>query len=284
MEILSKKFRDIQCNSEYEELRRVILCEPQFMTIRDVINETQEYYKHENINIDRAIQQHNQFCQLLNEHGIEVIKLSPSKQYPEQVFTRDIGFTIGQNIFTAEMAADIRQGEEHELKKWLESEQISYHALSEDSIEGGDVIVDGQNLYVGISSRTNKASIQELTRLLPGYEILPISLNQRYLHLDCVFNIISPEEALIFPEAIDQITVNMLSSRFDLIEVTEKEQFTLGTNVLSIGRKKVFSLMGNHDVNNRLRERGYHVIEVDITEIIKSGGSFRCCTLPILRG
>ncbi|WNS77852.1 dimethylarginine dimethylaminohydrolase family protein [Domibacillus sp. DTU_2020_1001157_1_SI_ALB_TIR_016] len=284
MEILSKKFGNIQCNNEYDELHRVILCEPQFMTIRDVINETQEYYKHENININRAIQQHAQFCHLLNEHGIEVIKLSPSKQYPEQVFTRDIGFTIGQNIFTAEMAADIRQGEEHELKKWLESEQISYHALSEDSIEGGDVIVDGHNLYVGISSRTNKASIQELTRLLPGYEILPISLNQRYLHLDCVFNIISPEEALIFPQAIDQITVNMLSSRFDLIEVTEKEQFTLGTNVLSIGRKKVFSLMGNHDINNRLRERGYHVIEVDITEIIKSGGSFRCCTLPILRG
>ncbi|WP_050182841.1 dimethylarginine dimethylaminohydrolase family protein [Domibacillus robiginosus] len=284
MKTLSKKLGNIQCNNEYEELRRVILCEPQFMTIRDVINETQEYYKHENININRAIQQHTQFCQLLNEHGIEVIKLSPSPQYPEQVFTRDIGFTIGQNIFIAEMAADIRQGEEHELKKWLESEQISYHALSENSIEGGDVIVDGHNLYVGISSRTNKASIQELTRLLPEYEILPISLNQRYLHLDCVFNIISPEEALIFPEAIDQITVNMLSSRFDLIEVTEKEQFTLGTNVLSIGRKKVFSLMGNHNVNTRLRERGYHVIEVDITEIIKSGGSFRCCTLPILRG
>jgi N-dimethylarginine dimethylaminohydrolase len=254
------------------------------MTIRDVINETQEHYKHENINIDRAIQQHSQFCQLLNEHGIEVIKLPPSQQYPEQVFTRDIGFTIGQKIFTAEMAADIRQGEEYELKKWLESEHISYHILSENSIEGGDVIVDGNTLYIGISSRTNEASVQEITRLLPGYEIIPISLNQRYLHLDCVFNIISPEEALIFPEAIDQTTVNMLSSRFHLIEVTEKEQFTLGTNVLSIGRKKVFSLMENHDVNNRLRERGYHVIEVDITEIIKSGGSFRCCTLPILRG
>lgn len=284
MEIFSKNNNDIQCNNEYEELHRVILCEPKFMAIRDVINETQEHYKHENINIDRAIQQHNQFCELLSEHGIEVIKLPPSQKYPEQVFTRDIGFTIGQRIFAAEMAADIRQGEEYELKKWLELEGISYHILSENSIEGGDVIVDGNNIYVGISSRTNEASIQELTHLLPEYEIIPISLNQRYLHLDCVFNIISPEEALIFPEAIDQTTVNMLSSRFHLIEVTEKEQFTLGTNVLSIGQKKVFSLMGNEDVNNQLRERGYHVIEVDITEIIKSGGSFRCCTLPILRG
>ncbi|WP_368896749.1 arginine deiminase-related protein, partial [Priestia megaterium] len=27
----------------------------------------------------------------------------------------------------------------------------------------------------------------------------------------------------------------------------------------------------------------YKVIEVDISEIIKSGGSFRCCTMPLER-
>jgi N-dimethylarginine dimethylaminohydrolase len=65
--------------------------------------------------------------------------------------------------------------------------------------------------------------------------------------------------------------------------VSEEEQFTLGTNVLSIGNKKVLSLPVNKNVNKELRDRGFEVIEVDITEIIKSGGSFRCCTLPILR-
>jgi N-dimethylarginine dimethylaminohydrolase len=57
----------------------------------------------------------------------------------------------------------------------------------------------------------------------------------------------------------------------------------MGTNVLSIGDRKIISLPVNKNVNKQLRDRGYEVIEVDITEIIKSGGSFRCCTLPILR-
>jgi N-dimethylarginine dimethylaminohydrolase len=57
----------------------------------------------------------------------------------------------------------------------------------------------------------------------------------------------------------------------------------MGTNVLSIGNKKIISLPVNQDVNSQMRNRGYEVLEVDITEIIKSGGSFRCCTMPILR-
>jgi N-dimethylarginine dimethylaminohydrolase len=54
--------------------------------------------------------------------------------------------------------------------------------------------------------------------------------------------------------------------------------------VLSIGNKKILSLPVNKQVNKQLRNRGFEVIEVDITERIKSGGSFRCCSLPFLRG
>ena len=69
----------------------------------------------------------------------------------------------------------------------------------------------------------------------------------------------------------------------NLIEVSESEQFTMGTNVLSIGQKRVFSLPMNRDVNYQIRQHGYEVLEVDFSEIIKSGGSFRCCSMPIVR-
>ncbi|WP_407407226.1 dimethylarginine dimethylaminohydrolase family protein, partial [Peribacillus sp.] len=105
----------------------------------------------------------------------------------------------------------------------------------------------------------------------------------KYLHLDCIFNILSPTEALVFPDALTKKELDFLGSRYNLIEVNGDEQFTLGTNVLSIGNKKLFSLPCNKKVNKQLRERGYEVIEVDISEIIKSGGSFRCCTMPLLR-
>jgi N-dimethylarginine dimethylaminohydrolase len=271
------------CMSEYDVLKRVILCQPQYMTIRDVINETQKHFKNEGIHIERALEQHGEFVKTLKEHGVEVILLPYHKKYPEQVFTRDIGFTLGQTIFVAKMATDIRAGEEDVLKQWLEDEEISYFNLAEELIEGGDVIIDQETIYVGLSNRTDLKAAEQLQRLLNQYKVIPIPFKEKYLHLDCVFNVVSPEVALIYPNALTKEDIDLFSSRYDLIEVSEEEQFQLGTNVLNIGNKQILSLPVNKNVNTQLRNRGFTVIEVDITEIIKSGGSFRCCTLPILR-
>ncbi|MCJ8006477.1 dimethylarginine dimethylaminohydrolase family protein [Lederbergia wuyishanensis] len=271
------------CDTEYETLHKVILCQPKHMEIKEVINETQKQYKEENIDSDLATTQHREFIRSLEQQGVDVILIPPSKKYPEQVFTRDIGFTIGNTLFVAEMASDIRLGEEEILKNILMGKGIQVQDLTTGIIEGGDVIIDKNTVYIGISSRTNSKAVEQLKKHLTDYEIVPIPFKEKYLHLDCVFNILSPDEALYFPEALEQKTIEFLKTRFRLIEVSKDEQFTLGTNVLSIGKKRVFSLPINKDVNRKLKENGFEVIEVDISEIIKSGGSFRCCTLPILR-
>lgn len=272
------------CMNEYDKLKRVVLCEPKYMMIRDVINDTQKHFKDEGIHIQKAMEQHSNFVQALKNCDVEVILLPPAKKYPEQVFTRDIGFTLGQTIFVADLAAPIRSGEEDIFKNWLAGEEISYYNIVGDNIEGGDVIIDRDTIYVGISERTNETAIAHLRSLVPTFNVVTVPFHEKYLHLDCVFNVISETEALIFPGVINKKEEEYLRSRYDIIEVSGEEQFTLGTNVLSIGNKRVFSLPVNKNVNTELRKRGYEVIEVDITEIIKSGGSFRCCTLPILRG
>jgi N-dimethylarginine dimethylaminohydrolase len=283
MTISSEMEHKTVCFTEYDTLKRVILCSPQYMTIRDVINETQKHFQNEGIHIERALEQHEKFVQTLRSHGVEVILLPYHKKYPEQVFTRDIGFTLGETVFVADMASDVRKGEENVLRQWLEDEGFSYYNIVGDHIEGGDVIIDRKTIYVGLSNRTNQKAADHLQRLLSSFEVKAVPFKERYLHLDCVFNVISPELALIYPEALTEEDIKLFGSRYELIEVSKDEQFTLGTNVLSIGNKKILSLPVNKEVNKQLRERGFEVIEVDITEIIKSGGSFRCCTLPILR-
>jgi N-dimethylarginine dimethylaminohydrolase len=280
---MSSKQSQIHCQSEYGTLKKVILCEPQYMEIKEVINDVQKKYIKDNIDRSLAISQHQKFEQTLRNAGVEVIKLKPSKDHPEQVFTRDIGFSLGNRLFISEMANPIRQGEERVLVQWLNQHNISYKKLSMDSIEGGDVIVDGNRVFIGISHRTGKKAIQALQKELPEFKIIPISFNPEYLHLDCVFNILSSKEALIYPNAFDQKDVDLLSRMYHLIEVNESEQFAMGTNVLSIGNNRVLSLPSNHDVNKKMRQYGYQVLEVDFSEIIKSGGSFRCCSMPIVR-
>ncbi|WP_230501594.1 dimethylarginine dimethylaminohydrolase family protein [Sutcliffiella rhizosphaerae] len=271
------------CTNEFSELKEVIVCSPIHMKIKEIINETQKHFAKENIDESLAVKQHKKFVETLVINGIKVYGLPPEEQFPEQVFTRDIGFTLGDKVFVSHMGSDIRSGEEEILRKWLQENKTSFIPQSKHSIEGGDVLVDGSTIFVGISGRTTIEAINVLKEELPSYKILPILIDKEYLHLDCVFNVISPNEAIIFPEGIREEDRQYLASRYDLIEVTKEEQFTLGTNVLSIGSKKIISLPCNKDINTKLRMRGYEVIEVDISEIIKSGGSFRCCTMPLAR-
>jgi N-dimethylarginine dimethylaminohydrolase len=273
----------LSCISEYHCLKKVLLCEPQHMAISEIINETQRHYQKENINKELAVKQHRDFVQSLHAHGVEAILLPHLEEYPEQVFTRDIGFTIGQQLFVSQMEMGIRQGEDNILMKWLKNHDQPFHNLQQDSIEGGDVMIDFDTVFIGISGRTSKNAVQRIKELLPDYKVVPIAIERSYLHLDCVFNIISPSEALVFSPALHQDDLDQLSARYELIEVTKSEQFTMGTNVLSIGRERIFSLPVNKEVNRQLYGRGYEVIETDISEIIKSGGSFRCCTLPLVR-
>ncbi|MDW0109936.1 dimethylarginine dimethylaminohydrolase family protein [Sporosarcina aquimarina] len=271
-----------KCLTEYDTLRRVILCEPKYMAIEDIINDVQKKYKDENIDREKAMKQHKEFERKLKEHSVEVIKLPSSERYPEQVFTRDVGFTVGDRLFLADMASDIRKGEEAALQNWLLQENIPFR-ISESRVEGGDVIVDGNRVFVGISSRTSEESVQHLEKSLPDHKVIRVPFNEKYLHLDCVFNVLSEDKGLYFPEAFDAETRKKLESMYKLIEVNKQEQFTMGTNVLSIGDGQLFSLPQNPEVNAAMRNEGFNVIEVDFSEIIKSGGSFRCCSMPVVR-
>jgi N-dimethylarginine dimethylaminohydrolase len=280
--MLETKLR-IGCQSEYDTLRQVVLCSPDFMKIKEVINETQQHYVDENIDTLLAKKQHIAFIEALKAHGVQVVLLPSQAKFPEQVFTRDIGFTLGNTVFTAWMERKIRQGEEQVLKHWLQENHVPFVQIESGSIEGGDVLIDRDTIWVGDSDRTSKEAIRELAVKLNGMNLVRIPFAEEYLHLDCVFNVLSPTEALFFPPAFHEKEHERLASRYDLIEVSKEEQFTLGTNILSIGQKKVVSLPINARVNKRLRDRGYTVIEVDISEIIKSGGSFRCITMPLAR-
>ncbi|MGN8646877.1 dimethylarginine dimethylaminohydrolase family protein [Gracilibacillus sp. HCP3S3_G5_1] len=269
--------------NEYDRLKRVITCPPTYMEIRKVINETQKFYEDENIDVDIAMEQFESFVQTLEQFDIEVIELTPDPKLNEQVFTRDIGFTAGASLFTCEMGRNIRKPEIDVLHQYLDHENLPYIPLSTRSIEGGDVIVSNDKVFVGRSLRTTTKAIEELQLQIPEKEVITVPIREDILHLDCCFNLVSDKVGLIYNDAFNEKERNLLHNEFDLIEVTDDEQFTLGTNVFSLGDRHIISLPDNKLVNEQLTEKGFEVVEVQFSEIIKSGGSFRCCTLPIER-
>ncbi|MDC3418180.1 dimethylarginine dimethylaminohydrolase family protein [Aquibacillus salsiterrae] len=280
---LESEYAEISCRNEYDPLQRVVVCSPKYMEIKKIINETQKLYKEENIDVDIAMDQHREFVQVLKDHQIDVIELTPEPKFHEQVFTRDIGYVIGPELIVSQMGQAVRIHEVDVLKRALDDRSISYLQFEQKSMEGGDVIIDGDKVWVGISDRTTYQAVEALQELLPSHQVTAVPIEKRILHLDCAFNIVGRETALIYPEAFEQKEYQLLASHYHLIEIPKEEELTLGTNVLAIGNNKIISMPQNKQVNQQLREKGYTVIEVDFSEIIKSGGSFRCCSLPLLR-
>ncbi|GEK58018.1 hypothetical protein CHL76_10175 [Marinococcus halophilus] len=268
---------------EYSVLADVIMCEPRHMAIKEVINEMQKQHASANINIEKAILQHNQLSAVIQEFGASVHFLPASAFLPEQVFTRDIGFVIDEKLIVSNMGASIRLEETKALADWYERRYGSCFYLKKGTIEGGDVMLSDDLLFIGQSSRTSGEGLEELQQMCPHKQIIPLHFDHRHLHLDCIFNIVASATAIVYEPAFEADSLAAVKQRFNIISVPDEEQARLGTNVFSLGRRHIISLPENMHVNKQLREYGFIVHEVPYDEIIKSGGSFRCTTLPLRR-
>ena len=285
---------DVFVDSETAPLRSVILGYPDnFMQVDpEIINETQRrFYDGPDAPTPAAVTaQLNGFRDVLIDRGIEVLQPHPLPYVPDQMMTRDIGVVIGDTFIVTTMAAQSRRhewrGYAHLFERFPEHVTVLF-GPEDLVIEGGDVIVDRGKVFVGIGQRTTLAGAAWLMQLVPEYEIVPINLRglhhgEDVLHLDCSFLPFGDGHALIYPGGMRDVPAAVRDT-YELIEVTREEQQMLGTNVLSLDPWTVVSQPTSTRINAEMRERGVDVIEVVYSEPPKTGGSFRCCTLPLHR-
>ncbi|WP_158412553.1 dimethylarginine dimethylaminohydrolase family protein [Ilumatobacter nonamiensis] len=285
---------EVFVDSETAPLRSVIVGYPDnFLQVDpEIINETQRrFYDGPDAPTAAAVtEQLNGFIEELTSRDIEVHQPHPLPYIPDQMMTRDIGVVIGDTFVVTTMAARSRRhewrGYAHLFEHFPEHVKVLF-GPEDLVIEGGDVIVDRGKVFVGIGQRTNLAGAAWLMQLVPDYEIVPITLRgldhgEDVLHLDCSFLPVGDGYALIYPGGMREVPATVRDT-YEWIEVTQDEQRVLGTNVLSIDPSTVISQPTSVRINEEMRARGIDVIEVPYSEPPKTGGSFRCCTLPLHR-
>jgi len=214
----------------------------------------------------------------------------PLPYIPDQMMTRDIGVVIGDTLVVTTMAAHSRKhewcGYAYLFEDFMPDTKIIF-GPEDLVIEDGDIIVDKGKVFVGIGQRTTLTGAAWLMQLVPDFKIVPMNLRglsdgEDVLHLDCSFLPVGENSALIYPDGMREVPASVRET-YDLIEVTRDEQQQLGTNVLSLDPSTVVSQPTSTRINDEMRARGIDVIEVPYTEPAKTGGSFRCCTLPLHR-
>ncbi|MGB0523534.1 MAG: dimethylarginine dimethylaminohydrolase family protein [Flammeovirgaceae bacterium] len=210
-----------------------------------------------------------------------------------QIFTRDIGFVIDGFFIKANMKRDNRKPEydgiQHIIAQFPE-DKILYppkHA----TIEGGDVLLWGEHIFVGISKRTNQAGVDFLQEKFPHKKVHALHVKvtddpkTNILHLDCTFQPVGDKYAIIFEDGFEKrpAIIYELFEEENLIKVTAEEMYSMFPNVVSISPTCVASEKHFTRLNEALKAKGIRVVEVAYNEVSKLSGLFRCSTMPLRR-
>ena len=244
------------------------------------------------------------FLHVLEKYNVNVIRPEIIENY-NQIFSRDIAFVIENKIIVSAII-DERKKEIDGIKNiFSEIKSENIIKLEEGSrIEGGDVIVDGENIYIGYSkdaefnkykvARTNEKAINQIKDLFPHKKVYSFELNksdhyalENALHLDCCFQPIGNKKAIIYEGGFKNTEdILLLINKFgneNLIRISKEEMYNMNSNVFSISENVIVSEISFKRLNNILRELGFIVEEIKFSEIAKMEGLFRCTTLPLQR-
>ena len=276
------------CHSETGRLRKVVMCPPAFFQIVKPINYVQWLYYSDGLPKPEPqvmVQQHRQLVDILRAEGVEVELLPPVPGLPYQHATRDAGIVVGDTIVLSSLKEETRRLESQITQPVLEKYGLRVLIPERGFVEGGDVVVDNGRLWVGLGSRTDEAGAEFLHRTFGrDYEVIPLRLDPHYTHLDTIFGVLSRGRALLYEPAFDPASLQRIKGAYpSIISLTDAEQHNAGANVLCLGPDKVISIAENTSVNERLIQLGFDLVTLPFSEVIKSGGSVRCDTLPVER-
>jgi N-dimethylarginine dimethylaminohydrolase len=264
------------------------MCPPTYFDIVEPTNYTQWLYSSDGLPrpIPRVmVEQHLRLVEILREEGIEVELLPPVPSLPFQHATRDVGVVIGDAIVLGNLKERTRRLETQVAGPALNKYGLKMLVPKQGFVEGGDVIVDRGRLWVGLGARTDEPGAEFLDRTFGrDYGVIPLRFNSRYTHLDTVFGVLGRGRALLYEPAFEPASLQRIREVYpSIISLTDKEQRNAGANVLCLSPDKVISIAENPSVSEQLAQLGYEVVTLPYSEVIKSGGSVRCDTLPVER-
>ena len=228
------------------------------------------HLQREPIDVALAEQQHAAYETLLEELGAKVVRVEAAPDLPDAVFVEDCAVVVDEVAVVTLPGTRSRLGELDGVAQCLAQYRDCVMMEEPAMLDGGDVVIAGEDIYVGRSSRTNDAGIEQLRAAVGefGYTVTPIEFGGA-LHLKSVCT------------AIDAGTLFLDPRRVDVTQFREVEYLAVppdewpATNVITVNGTIVMA-SGNPQTKEMLTGAGREVRAVDISEFSKAEGAVSC--------
>jgi dimethylargininase len=218
------------------------------------------------IHVGRARAAHAVYVSALRDAGLTVEILPADERFPDAVFVEDCAVIAGGVALLTRPGAPSRRGETDAVAVALGRHLPVQRMEAPATMDGGDVLVAGDRLYVGRSSRTNEAGLQAARAL--GLEVIPVEV-PGWLHLKCVVSLLGEGRLLLAAETIPPSVFDGL----ELVLVPREEAHA--ANVVVVGDTALVAA-GFPATAAAVRSAGLRVVEIDTTELRKADGSLTC--------
>ncbi|CAN5783974.1 arginine deiminase family protein [soil metagenome] len=226
------------------------------------------------LEVAKARKQHANYCTHLAKAGYELAELPADDDYPDCLFVEDTAVVIGRVAVICRSGASARRGEVGPVADRLATTFELRPIVEPGTIDGGDVFIAGDTIFVGLSLRTNQEAVRQLTEVGRELErrVVPIEV-QGVLHLKSAVLPIDDHTVVVTPGTVDET----LLSDFEIIPEAAEERHRFSALPLADGT--VLVTANAPKTANLVAARGFSVVPVNVSEIQAADGGLTCMSI-----
>lgn len=234
----------------------------------------------ERVTIDfaRASAQHEAYERALESLDVVIERLPREDTLPDSVFVEDAAVVFPELAIIARPGAESRRGEIPSMVRSLERYRPLRYIESPGTLDGGDVLRIGRDVFIGESGRTNRDAIAQVSTLLSpfGYRVRGVEVTG-CLHLKSAVTQVAPDTVLLNPAWVDAATFSA-----QCIAVHSSEPHA--ANALRIGNTVLFPAgfpRTRELLTQRLAHHGVRVVAIECDELAKAEAGLTCCSVVV---
>ncbi|WP_176562047.1 dimethylargininase [Mycolicibacterium palauense] len=259
--------------------RRYAMTPPTYFAVEYAINPWMD--TDTEVDAGLALAQWEQLRQTYLRLGHTVDLVAPVAGLPDMVYAANGGLIVNGAAVVARFKHPERQGESGAYAGWMTD--AGHTPRHTDAVnEGqGDLLVVGEMVLAGTGFRTDHAAHAEIAELT-GLPVVSLHLvDPRFYHLDTALAVLDDTTIAYYPPAFDDESRLLLQQLFPgAIQVASADAYVLGLNAVSDGRHVVLPSRAT-GFAQQLFDAGFVPVPVELSELLKGGGSVKCCTLEV---
>ena len=219
------------------------------------------------------LRQHAAYAATLEELGLQVERLDALPGHPDGYFVEDVALMFPELAVVTRPGAAARLAEADAIAPTVARTRAVHRLLSPGTLDGGDVLVVGRAVFVGLGARTNRDGAAQLAAILAphGYRVVTIPVPAG-LHLKSGVTCVG-EDALVLTEAF---AARPELAGYRRLVVPDEEAYA--ANVLSINGT-VLMPKGFLRAQAMLEGLGLPLRVLDQSEVRKMDGALTCMSL-----